>query len=58
MKKEKPKTGIGYEDDICYFCGDNEAGYGREDKGKVYDACSKCARAVKLKGEQNETATV
>jgi hypothetical protein len=41
--KAKPKTGIGYEDDICHFCGENEAAYGREDKGKLYDACFKCA---------------
>lgn len=42
-------TGIGYEDDICHFCGENEAGYGRVENGKVYDACHKCAKSGKDK---------
>jgi hypothetical protein len=53
--KPKPKTGIGYEDDLCHFCGANEAGYGREEKGKVYDACSKCAKASIKGGTRGES---
>lgn len=50
--KRKPKTGIGYEDDICHFCGENEAAYARVEDGKVYDACFKCARLAKFRKEE------
>ena len=48
-------AGIGYENDICHFCGKNEAGYAREENKKVYDACHKCAKSAKLKGDENAT---
>lgn len=44
------KTGIGYEKDICHFCGKNEAGYSRKENGKLYDACHKCAKNT-MKGK-------
>ena len=51
-KQTTTRTGIGYEDDICHFCGGNEAGYAKDFRGKTYDACHKCAK--KDKGEANE----
>lgn len=38
---------IGYEQDVCFFCGGPEAGYGRREdgqpKGPYHDACQSCA---------------
>lgn len=51
MKSATTKTGVGYEDEICHFCGKNEAGYERDERGKTYPACMKCARKSK---ETNE----
>lgn len=43
--------GIGYENDKCHWCGAGEAGYWREEDGKMYDACMKCAKKAKVKNE-------
>jgi hypothetical protein len=52
--RQKPKTGIGFEDDICHFCGETEAAYAREEDGKIYDACFKCARLAKFRRDASE----
>ena len=45
--------GIGYEQDVCHFCKSKDAGYGRQENGRVYDACHKCAKKAKFKGDES-----
>ena len=43
---------VGYENVKCHFCSGRNAAFARTENGKDYDACFKCAREVKLKGDE------
>lgn len=50
--------GVGYEKDVCSFCGKPEAGYQRRKDGgtkQYFDACESCARKP-YKNEETENA--
>jgi hypothetical protein len=58
-----------YDRDKCGFCGKSEkthptqdsrnvAGFGRIERGQVFDACEKCAKEVVFKKEEDNVAAV